>query len=194
MQIYTFKNMTNEELIKINQISHKFGHLLIDQGIKFIRTAYKLNPKVFTRSLILEFLKDRTGLLSNTISLADEKYYVESWGKWGQIIDYDLIDQQIYHYDYFDCDNSAFLYASRAGLIYGLNSCGVCFGSVHKPITKELIGYHAFNLILAHENGALKAYLYEPMTDSAVEWRKGQDNILQVPADWLYRINWLIYY
>ena len=183
----------SDEITKINTIFHKFGHNLLGQGIKFIRMAYKLNPKVFTRRVIMEFLKDQTGLPANTISLVDEKYYVETWGKIGQIIDFDLIDQQIYHYDFLDCDNYAFAYASRAGLIYGLNSCGVAFGSVHNPITKKLIGYHAFNLIITQENGLLKGYLYEPMTDGAVEWRKGQDNALLNPG-WVYRINWLIYY
>lgn len=180
-----------DDIVKLNIIAHKFGQQLLDAGIKFIRIAYKLNPKVFTRAEILTFLIDQTSIPASSLSVADEKIYVESWTKWGNIIDFDLINQQIYQPDFFDCDNYSFSYASRASMIYGLNSCGVAFGSIHNPITKQLIGYHAFNLIITHEEGILKLYLYEPMTDSSTLWIKGQDNSLQNPG-WIYKPNWII--
>ena len=179
----------SDEITKINTIFHKFGHNLLGQGIKFIRMAYKLNPKVFTRRVIMEFLKDQTGLPANTISLVDEKYYVETWGKIGQIIDFDLIDQQIYHYDFLDCDNYSFLYASRGGVIYGLNSFFVAFGSVY-DLSGKFIGAHAFNLILTHENGVLKLYCYEAMNDNSKQMIKGQKTILE--HGWEYRPSWII--
>lgn len=185
--------MDKTELKKINTIAHKFGHQLLDTGIKWIRIAFKLEPKVYEADVIRTFLADQLGLPASTLSLSDQKYYVETWGKWGQIIDFDLIDQQQYMSDYMDCDNFAFAYASRAGMIYGINSCAVAYGSVHNPITKQLLGYHAFNLIVIHENGVLKLKLYEPMTDDSIEWRKGQDNSLQNPG-WVYRVNWIIMY
>lgn len=181
-------NMPDET---INKMYQKLGGVLIDKGILFSRTAYKLNPKVFTRVEILSFLQDQTGIPLSSLSVADEKIYAESWEKWGNIIDYDLLNQQQYLEDKKDCDNFALLFSARSSLIYGLNSCGTAFGSIHDPVTKQLIGYHAFNLIITQQDGELKLRLYEPMADTSALWVKGQDNSLQYPG-WLYRPQWIL--
>ncbi len=180
-----------DEIIQINAMYQKLGGQLIDKGIFFSRNAYKLSPKVFTRGEILTFLNQQTGIPTSSLSVADEKIYVESWAKWGNIIDFDLINQQTYKPDYRDCDNYAFIYASRAGMIYGLNSCCVAFGNVYDATTKQLVARHAFNLIITHENGALKLYLYEPQTDNSTLWVRIQDNSLQYPG-WIYKPDWIL--
>lgn len=181
----------NQEREQINNLYHKLGHQLIDKGIWFARNAYKLNPKVFTRGEVITFLADQLKLPLSTLSLADEKYHIESWGKWGMIIDFDLINQQIYLADVFDCDNFASVYSARASLIYGLNSCGLAYGNIYDPITKKYLFRHAFNLIVACENRMLKLYLYEPQTDEAMEWRKGQENALP-RLQWIYKPDWVL--
>ena len=183
--------MTNEELIKINTAAHKFGHFQLDSGIKWIRIAHKLQPRCYTRGEILLFLSNQLGLPTSTLSLADEKYYVETWSKWIPIIDYDLIDQQVYLSDIRDCDNFAAMYSARASFIYGLNSCGLAYGNIYDLLTKKLLFRHAFNLIIYHENGALKLRLYEPQTDSSIEWRKGQSNVIP-QLKWEYRPDWVL--
>jgi len=187
------KNMTNitqKELSILSKGFHKFGHELIDKGISFIKAAFKLKPVEYTKVAIMAFLTDQLGLQSPTISLSDGKYYAVTWDKWEQIIDYDLIDTQQYLWDVFDCDNFAYAYASRAGLIYEINTCAVAYGAIY-DLNGQLIGYHAFNLIVVYENGVLKLYLYEPMTDKSKVWEKGKKNILDT---WEYRPTWVIMY
>jgi hypothetical protein len=180
-----------EDLTQLNKAAHKFGHYLLDSGINIIRIAYKLKPTEFSRIALLTFLSDQLGLPFSTLSLADEKYFVETWGKWGEIIDFDLIDQQIYVADHRDCDNFASLYSARSSMIYGLNTCALVYGNIYDAKTKKFLFRHAFNLILTHENGALKLYLYEPQTDESVNWIKGQDNALQ-KLGWIYRPDWIL--
>ena len=181
--------MTEQE--QINNLLHKFGHWLIDDGIKKVRSSFKLATQQFSRATIQTFLSSQLGLPTSTLSLADEKYFVETWEKWGKIIDYDLIDQQIYLADHRDCDNFASLYSARASLIYGLNSCALAYGNIYDVKTGKYLFRHAFNLIITHDKGVLKLYLYEPQTDEAVLWVKGQDNALQ-KLGWIYRPDWLL--
>jgi len=177
------------EIEKVNTMFHKFGHQLLDRGIKFIKTAYKLKPKVFTRPEILAFLNGQTGIPNSSISLADMKYHVETWAKWGQIIDLDLIDTQKYLTDVMDCDNFAMAYAARASMVYGLNTCGIAYGNIY-DLTGKFIGRHAFNLIVTHEKGVLKLYCYEPMDDNSNQVIKGQKIILI--HGWEYRPDWIL--
>ena len=183
--------MATEEK-QVNILYHKLGHQLLDKGIWFSRNAYKLNPIVFTRFQILTFLNQQTGIPINNLSLADNRFYVESWGKWGQIIDFDLLDQQKYLDDTRDCDNYALMFTARASLIYGLNSAPTAFGNVLDAKTGNFITRHGFNLIIAHDNGLLKLYLYEPQTDDSVLWSKDTTyNTLQ-NLNWIYRPDWIL--
>ncbi len=185
--------MPTEDTEKQLGIFHRFGHQLIEQGIQFIKKAYKLSPKVFTRTEVLNFLSQETGIPTSSISLADEKYYVESWAKWEKILDYDLVDKQQYLSDRFDCDNFSFAYSALATLNYNLNSCGVGFGNIYDSDTKTYMFRHAFNLIITHDNGVLKLNLYEPQTDEFALWQKGNNNILPI-LGWEYRPDWLLYW
>ncbi len=182
-----------DEIQQINKIAHTFGQKLMKSGQNIIKTVYKLNPKVFTRAEVLAFLSNQTGIPAYSISLADEKFYVETIDKIYQIIEFDLLDQEEYHADWFDCENFALLFSARTALIYKLNSLGTAFGNIYDPITNKLLFRHGFNLILAHENGILKLCLYEPQTDSSCLWVKGGNNVLQ-PLNWKYVPDWLLYF
>lgn len=186
--------LTPQELSTLQKAFHKFGHDLIGRGIGFIKTAFKLQPKEYNRYVILNFLSDQTGLSTSTISLADSIYFTESWDKWQQIIGFDLIDTKKYLKERFDCDNFALAFASRGGLIYGLNTCGVAFGDILNKKTKQKIGRHAFNLIITQDNGILHLYLYEPMNDQYKLWEKGKDNALSGTTPWIYKPDWCLFY
>jgi hypothetical protein len=84
------------------------------------------------------------------------------------------------------CDNYAFYFASSMANIFGLNTAGVASGEVYGTLTDKLLDRHAFNLIVATDNGVAKPYLFEPMKNIITEW-KGQKTVL---GDWKYVIQW----
>lgn len=175
---------------QINSIYFGLGMNLIDKGRWFVQNSYKLNPVVFDRGVILQLLIDNLGLRNDQISLFDEKYYLTSWDKIGKIIDYDLINQMIYHYDFADCNNFAFLFASRASYLYNLNSFGVGVGDVF-DLNGNKIGRHCFNIVATKELMGLKLYCHEPMNDLSSLIIKGRDIIV---GSWIYKIDWCIFY
>ena len=174
----------------INNLYFKLGMDLIDKGRWFVQNAYKLSPSVYDRQFILGFLTSELGLAMNQISLFDEKYHLTQWEKMGKIIDYDLIDQMTYNYDWADCDNFAFMFGSRASYLYNLNSFGVAVGDVF-DLSGKKIGRHCFNLIITKEPTELKIYCYEPMTDGSALIQKGEKIIV---GNWEYRPEWIIFY
>lgn len=182
--------MTTQELQKVNTAGFKFGMSLLDKGRWFIRNTFKINPSIYDRGVVANFLIDQLGLATNQMSIFDEKYYLTQWNKIGEIIDYDLINQMVYHYDFADCDNFGFMFASRASFLYNLNSFGVAVGDVFN-LSGQKIGRHCFNLILTKEANGLKLYCYEPMTDGATTITKGNKIII---GSWEYRIDWCIFY
>jgi len=183
-----------DEVEQINTIAHKFGQKLIKAGSDMIRAVFKLKPAIYNRSQILTFLNDQTGIPTSSISLADEKYHIVGWDKWLQIMEFDLIDQQQYLTDVFDCENFALAYSSLAAMNYRLNSCGVAFGNIYDPTTNKLLFRHGFNFVIIYDfNGEMKCYIYEPQTD---EWglvEKGKYTILPI-LNWQYRPDWLLFY
>jgi len=176
-----------------NKLLMKLGYGCFNSGIKIIRSAFRLKPKVYTRSQIRNLLQSY-GLKS--VSLSDEKYYVTSWDVVGKIIDYDLIDEMIYRYDTRDCDNYSFAFASRASVLYNLNSFGVCYGRIYSKKTGKLLGRHAFNLIITEDNGILHPRLYEAQNDGDCLLRKktGNYNPKNLIKDWFYDIDWVIFF
>ena len=175
---------------QINQMFFKLGMDLINKGRWFVQNAYKLSPVVFERGTILQLLSNTLGLRNDQISLFDEKYYLTSWDKIGKIIDYDLINEMVYHYDWGDCNNFAFVFASRASYLYNLNSFGVAVGDVF-DLKGNKIGRHCFNIIAVNEVSGLKLYCYEPMTDGFTLIQKGNKIII---GSWEYKIDWCIFY
>lgn len=173
---------------QVNQIAKQLGRTLIDNGIKILKSAFHLSPVVYSANEIRNFLGQFN---FPSISLADEKYYVVSFSDWQNIIEQDWVGEHQYMADKFDCDNFGYAFSSYASYVFDLNTAGVCFGQVYNKDTGAFIAGHAFNLIIALENGNLVAYLYEPMTRKSIKWEKDKKNIL---GNFEYRINWVIYY
>ena len=174
-----------------NKVLKTTGMYLIGAGSLCVRMGFKLKPKKYGRRTIENFLSDLIGISKDTISVSDANYYLLDWDKWGEIIDLDMIDALIYKSDYFDCDNFAFLFASRAADLYKLNSAGVAFGAIYNKDTGKYIGRHAFNIIVTEDNGILHSYCYEPMSDGSALIVKGRDTVI---GSWKYVPDWLIFF
>jgi hypothetical protein len=175
--------------LAVNGIAKKLGKILIENGLKILKSAFHISPIIYTRAEIMNFLS-ANGL--PITSLSDEKYYTVDWATWLSLIEVDWTEEKKWYEDYYDCDNHAFTFGSRIPEIFDLNTAGVCYGQIYNKDTGNFIGNHAFNLIIAVQDGKLTPYLFEPMTGKWVLWIKGGKNVLD---NWEYRIiNWLILY
>ena len=96
--------------------------------------------------------------------LLDEKYAIMPVNMATTIFLSDVIDLMTYIADFFDCDNYAKLFSSLCSSQFLINSVGVCYGKVVNPSTKELIAYHAFNLVpvVSSEENGIELYIFEP--------------------------------
>jgi len=94
----------------------------------------------------------------------DGKIYYTDIETWRKIIRDDLIDRISWTSERFDCDNFATLFSSFMALFYGLNGAGVAIGAVLDN-NKSVTGYHAYNVLVAEENGKVKLFVYEPQND-----------------------------
>jgi hypothetical protein len=121
-----------------------------------------------------------------SVSLSDKLYYLTDWESWKRIIANDwltYLPHLKYKFDTTDCDNYAFLFASKMAWRYGLNSAGVVYGYIHRDNKK--FG-HAFNLILTND---LELKVFEPMKGIFADYNKEGT---QMDKDRLYTINWVI--
>lgn len=176
---------------KINEIGKSFGMALWNMGSSIVRSSYHLEPKEYSSTAIKSFLSVQTGIGGSQISCADGKYSVVSWEDWEWIKDKTLIDEMIYYSNTRDCDNFSFHFASTAGALFRLNSCGVAFGQIITETGR--VGYHAFNMIVVEGESGLELYLYEPLNDDFCKWKKGKKNILPT-SGWIYKPKWLIFF
>jgi len=172
---------------QVNSIKRKLGILLCRQGEDFLKSAFHIKPVVFDSRDVMNFLRDITGLPAGTISLSDRKYYLTDWETFKQIIEVDWTESYKYCSDFFDCDNSSFLFASRMGMMFKLNSASVCYGMLN--YSDKSFG-HAFNLIITHNNiGGLEARIFEPMTDEWCLIEKEKPSMIGYKE---YKILWII--
>ena len=176
---------------QVNSIKRKLGILLCRQGEDFLKSAFHIKPKVFDSRDVMNFLRDITGLPAGTISLSDRKYYLTDWQTLKQIIEVDWTEKKKWLRDKYDCDNHAFYFAARVGLLFDLNSMGVCYGTIYNAKTNEYIGGHAFCMPITYENNKLNLYCLESQTDKSCLVEKGKDTII---GKWRYEFNWQIYF
>jgi hypothetical protein len=174
----------NEEQRRVNDIANKLWVTLIETGETNLASLHRVEPKlVMTKAELSEWISKN---LFPGVSLWDEKYYFESIDFYNKIIPYNWIQRKKYIEDRFDCDNFATKFNSYISDVFGLNTTGVSTGEVYGIYTDKLVGRHAYNMILATDNGVLKPYLFEPMKNIIAEW-KGQKTAL---GDWKYTVEW----
>jgi hypothetical protein len=173
----------NEEQQKVNQVAKGMGVILSKNSDSFIRMAIKPGvKKILTKA---EF---QTWISSNYfagVSLWDERYHFVDISFWRAFTDIFWGKYEPYLSDVHDCDNYAFYFSSMASHILKINTGGVSSGSVYKP-DGTFIDRHAFNGIIALDNGELKAYIFEPMKNLMTDW-KGQKTEL---GGWKYEVGW----
>lgn len=173
---------------QVDNISKNLGKLLLTSGLRFVRQAYSLSPQVYTNGQINNILNPYK---YPSLSLSDEKYSVIDWPTWRAIIDNDWSKERQYKADIWDCDNYAFLFAARMAEIFELNTAGVCYGEVFDKNTKKKVAGHAFNLVIAKDGDTLKPFLFEPENGKYTEWVKNKENVIE---NWIYKINWVIFF
>jgi len=93
------------------------------------------------------------------LQLWDANYYLLPLDDWKEVLDDVRVGLPDYLKDKFDCENFAIVTSARVALNYLINSCGIAVG-----------GGHAFNLILAFENGKIVPHTYEPQTKGKIEF------------------------
>jgi len=74
--------------------------------------------------------------------LLDKQYYYASGERWQEVFADVLSDMPEYTVDSFDCENFAFLTASRVNEQYHLNTCGMAIG---------MNWAHSFNVFVADD-------------------------------------------
>lgn len=177
-----------DEATKVNTIAKKLGETLINSGIKFIQSAYKISPTIYTKQQIVDFLASQG--LPKDLSMYDEKYYVIDAPNFFSIVANDWGYQRQYITDRYDCDDFSFSFSSRMAEIFGTNAVGVVNGNIYDASSGNLIGGHEFNLAIVVENGQLALYLVEPMRNVYTKWAGKKTKL----GSWLYEPNWQSYY
>lgn len=95
----------------------------------------------------------------------DRIYHYVDINSMKKIMRKDLTDRLKYYSEKFDCDQYATLFASIVNVMFGINCVGIALGAVLDKNTKNLIGYHAWNLIITEESNQVCLYSYEPQED-----------------------------
>jgi len=127
----------------------------------------KLSYKVIDTSELVDIARKQLGDIKFYAS--DSEVYYCSLDAWRKIIKADLVDRIFYQEEKFDCDNFALVFSSFMSLLYGLNSAGIATGIMRDAKTKEIIGGHAYNILVADVDGEVKLFVYEPQNDDLVE-------------------------
>ena len=174
----------------MNNSYYKTIHWILNWAVDVLRKGFVLPKKHITKQELKDFLGG-LGFKESIISCYDSDYYTTTWQKVGEIIDYDLIDTMVYKADVSDCENFAYMFSSRAGFIYGINTFGKASGTIYDVTTGAKLGNHGFNVIIVDTSNGLEAYCYEPMNDQQARIEKDFETVI---GNWRYQINWLSFY
>ena len=119
----------------------------------------------------------------------DGRYKVPTIDVWRKIIKADILDKvKKWREDVFDCDNFALVFSAHCAEFYGVNTAGIALGNVYDANTLELVGYHAYNVLVAKEDGKIVLYIYEPQTDGLAKASKKTRL-----GDWIYETEKIIF-
>ena len=91
------------------------------------------------------------------LQIWDSNYYLLPLSEWIEVLEDVRVGLPTYLKDKFDCENFAIVTSARVALNYLINSCGIAVGNGH-----------AFNLILAYEDGKIVPHTYEPQTKGKI--------------------------
>jgi hypothetical protein len=174
--------MSKEKL----KLFRNLGKKLIQSGQKMLRSAFSIDYRIVTSSYLKSILVTQYDIPVSSIYCADKDYWITDIDTIKNIVSYDWISEKKYKNDRWDCDNYADAFSSYMAEIFKLNACGKA-RNIQLFKNGKNVGYHRANLVIATDNGVIKAYLYEPMTNEFKEI----ENYRKDPhlGNWDYRLN-----
>ncbi len=192
--------------LSIGKLKTWFGFSLMKFGLELIKGSIPENSRIALMSAIedSEFVamnniqfktihaNDLMKILDNLnlqYWLWDNRYWYIKIEDLRKFIRKDLLDRISFTYERRDCDNYATVFSSFVNAFLGINSVGIALGAVLDKNTKNLIGYHAWNLIITEENNQVCLYSYEPQNDT-LKKVTGKE----IDMDWaIYRCDLVIF-
>ena len=124
---------------------------------------FRMSTKTFSSNDVLNAILEPHDWRGTTLKMLDKTYKVPSHKNLVQTIGSMWATQRKYSLDQYDCENfSVWFWAWLGGL--GSNACGLVL---------DTSGAHAYNIVVTHTDGVLKAHLLEPQTGQFVH--KGQN-------------------
>lgn len=175
--------MANET--QVNNIAKQIGILLIDNGMKMIQSAFKLNPIKVTGAEITQAIVKY--LPSVNLTHLDDWYYLIPISQWKELIAVDWTDTKKWVIDKFDCDNFGNYFSANMAMFYEINSAGRVYGKFYRG-TQNFVGYHYWNIIIDSNKDI---WFFEPESDKMTEvaYKGGQiligGNKYEVISIWL---------
>ena len=162
------------------------GAMLIEKGQWFLKKSFNVKfARIITGNELKNFLN---GLGVENAYCSDNKYYIVDWKVMRSIIKYDWTDRKKYLVDRRDCDDFANAFKSNLSVIYGINSIGLARNVKVHIISENRDVWHRCNLILATEDNALKAFVFEAQSDGYQQLTKGVP--IQI-GGWQYQLGFI---
>lgn len=180
-----------KDIKKINRMSRCFWFNLIKIGQTGLRNSYNIKPVVVSKLQMKQFLVSTTGIPEDVFHFADKKYALTSWDKWQEIFEHDLTNLIPYMSDFFDCDNFADYFAATMAAIFKLNSVGRYSVALYNTTLTKLLGFHRANIIVASNQGVLKAYLYDAMEGMDDGWTEITKENQEIIKNWVYNPHYI---
>jgi len=158
-----------EKQKKINNIGFNMGMATMLWSFKMVNSSAKITPRQISVGEMRNFLKNITNEQNiSYIALLDTSYFTIKWSEFKIILDRikTFLNKIPYIRQRMDCDNFAFFMASLMSVIFGINTCGVTYGSVN-------IGHYWNAIVAEKEDGTLGLYYYDVKKVGYTEYKKG---------------------
>jgi len=98
----------------------------------------------------------------------DSQYWIPTSSALDTFIHVDWTNRKKYIYDLFDCDDFARIFKAHVLEFLNVNAIGVAIGEVRDKRTGELVGYHAWNILVYYEHESeIHIVHFEPQTDKS---------------------------
>ena len=148
---------------QVKNITLQLGLLLINNGMKFIQSAFHLNPiKVSSADITQAITKY---LPSVNLTHLDDFYALIPISQWKELIAVDWTDTKKWVTDVFDCDNFSNYFSANIACFYEINSAGRVYGKFYRG-TQTFVGYHYWNIII---DANKDIWFFEPESDKMTE-------------------------